>query len=156
MNRDIGFVNGMIDVSGKDITKRTAIATSKIVMGEEVFGFLIDGKSPKGDVLETAKIAGIMAAKSTSTIIPMCHPLALSKVKVTFELNEKEFSVLTKAEVVCMGQTGVEMEALVSASTAALTIYDMLKFKSKGMVIKDIRLEYKSGGKSGTFNRAHN
>lgn len=147
------FVDGMIDISEKDVTKRVAVATSIIEMGKEAFQLLIDGKSPKGDVFETAKIAGIMAAKSTSAQIPMCHPLALNKVKVTFETDKEKGSVKVRSEVVCQGKTGVEMEALMAASVAALTIYDMMKWSQKAMVITQTQLEFKSGGKSGTFTR---
>jgi cyclic pyranopterin phosphate synthase len=153
MSQDKTFVDGMIDVSDKDVTKRTAVATAVIQMKEETLDLLIDGKCPKGDVFETAKIAGIMAAKSTPQLIPMCHPLALSKVKVTFETDRDNFRVLIRAEVVCLGKTGVEMEALTAASTASLTVYDMMKWADKSMVIEDIRLEFKSGGKSGTYQR---
>lgn len=153
MNDHAAIVNGMIDTSEKEITKRVAVARSTILMGKEAYQLLIQGKSPKGDVFETAKIAGILAAKSTSTLIPLCHPLSINKVKVMFKTNDKEFSVTCFAEVVCHGRTGVEMEALVGASTAALTIYDMMKWKDKSMVIENTQLDLKSGGKSGDFKR---
>ena len=104
-------------------------------------------------VFETAKIAGLMAAKSTPQIIPLCHPLQLNKVSIDFQLNHKEHTIGIMAEIICLGQTGVEMEALVAVSAATLTIYDMMKWKDHSMVISDVRLEYKSGGKSGTFSR---
>ena len=146
--------SGMIDISAKEVTKRIAKASSTITLSKEAFAALIKGKSPKGDVLETAKVAGIMAAKNTPVLIPMCHPLELSKVSVNFVVNKKEHSVVATSEVVCFGRTGVEMEALVAASTAALTIYDMMKWADKGMVIAPTKLLSKSGGKSGDYKRA--
>jgi len=154
MNDNAAIVNGMIDISDKEITKRVAVARSTIQMGKEAYQLLIAGKSPKGDVFETAKIAGILAAKSTSTLIPLCHPLSISKVKVTFKVDDVNFSVTCFVEVVCNGRTGVEMEALLGASSAALTIYDMMKWKDKSMVIVNTQLDFKSGGKSGDFKRA--
>jgi len=144
-------IDGMIDVSDKKITKRVARAMSKIKMNPKAFKALMEGGSPKGDVFETAKIAGIMAAKSTSSVIPMCHPLALNKVKVTFEIDKNQCQVTTTAEVICLGRTGVEMEALTAASIASLTIYDMMKWADKGSVILETKLIYKSGGKSGDY-----
>ncbi|HBR13952.1 MAG TPA: cyclic pyranopterin monophosphate synthase MoaC [Candidatus Omnitrophica bacterium] len=146
-------IHGMVDISGKSETTRTAVAASRIQFTPEAFKTLIDEGSPKGDVLETAKIAGIMAAKSTPSIIPMCHPLELSKVQVTFEVDKKALAVVARAEVVCLGRTGVEMEALTAAAAAALTIYDMMKWKDKGMIISEIKLLSKSGGKSGDYHR---
>lgn len=153
MNKNKQLSEGMVDISEKNITKRIAVATSTISMNQETFHSLMDGRSPKGDVFETAKVAGIMAAKSTPQIIPLCHPLSLNKVNISFETNEKECLVKTKAEVVCDGKTGVEMEALMAATAASLTIYDMMKWADKAMVIGDVQLEYKSGGKSGTYQR---
>lgn len=144
---------GMVDISAKKITLRTAIAQTTIRLGDAAFKALANDESPKGNVLETAKVAGIMAAKATPSIIPLCHPLALSKVSVTIQLDEKTKSVGITAEVSCEGKTGVEMEALTAASVAALTVYDMLKWADKGMVITETKLLHKSGGKSGTFNR---
>ena len=103
-------------------------------------------------MLETAKVAGIIAAKSTPEIIPMCHPLALKKVTVTFETDQKKHHIVTTAEVVCLGQTGVEMEALTAASVASLTIYDMMKWADKGSIISETKLVHKSGGKGGDYN----
>jgi len=148
----IKHINGMVDVSAKEITKRIARAVSTITMSPKAFKALIKEGSPKGDVFETAKVAGIMAAKSTPDIIPMCHPLALKKVTVTFETDQKKHQVVTKTEVVCLGQTGVEMEALTAASVASLTIYDMMKWADRGSVISETKLMHKSGGKSGDYN----
>ncbi len=152
MGRKVKHINGMVDVSGKAVTKRIARAISTIIMSSKAFKALIEGGSPKGDVFETAKIAGIMAAKSTSDIIPMCHPLALKKVTITFKIDKKKNQVISAAEVICLGQTGVEMEALTAASIASLTIYDMMKWADKGSVISETKLLHKSGGKSGDYN----
>ena len=113
--------------------------------------FLKEG-SPKGNVLETAKIAGIIAAKATPQIIPMCHTLELNKVSITFEIEKQHSKIVVLAEVNCWGRTGVEMEALTAASVAALTIYDMMKWADKTMVIEDVKLLAKSGGQSGAFS----
>ncbi len=144
---------GMVDISQKQITARTAIAGATIAMSKEAFKVLLAGGSPKGDVFETAKVAGIMAAKETPRLIPMCHPLDLSKVHVTFDPDKKKSAVHVRGEVNCLGRTGVEMEALASVTAAALTIYDMMKWKDKSMVISDVKLLYKSGGKSGEYIR---
>ncbi len=143
----------MVDVSKKNITKRVAVASSQIIMGKKAFQFLLEDASPKGNVLETARVAGIMAAKSTPQMIPMCHPLELNEVNVTFKVDKKIFMITSIAEVGYNGRTGVEMEALTAVSVAALTIYDMMKWADKGMVISDIKLLKKSGGKSGDFTR---
>jgi len=145
-------IDGMVDVSAKEITKRVARAVSTIKMSPKAFKALIDGGSPKGDVFETAKIAGIMAAKSTPAIIPMCHPLMLNKVKVTLRVEKAKRQVVSTAEVVCLGRTGVEMEALAAASVASLTIYDMMKWADKGSVISETKLLHKTGGKTGDYN----
>lgn len=145
----------MVDISEKDITKRVAVACGQIMMSQKAFKALLSRQSPKGDVLETAKIAGIMAAKSTPAIIPMCHPLELNKVKLDLHLVKKSHAVNIRSEVACLGRTGVEMEALTSVAAAALTIYDMMKWADKAMVISEIKLLHKSGGKSGEFNRPH-
>ena len=145
---------GMVDVSTKEMTRRVARASGRIVMGEKAFRVLLANGSPKGDVFETARIAGIMAAKSTPAIVPMCHPIELSQVKVAFETQKKDAAILITSEVVCRGRTGVEMEALTSVCVTALTIYDMMKWADRAMVIAEIRLLYKSGGKSGAFNRS--
>ena len=145
-------INGMVDVSSKKVTKRIARAISTITLSSKAYKALVNGGSPKGDVFEVAKIAGIMAAKSTPEIIPMCHPLALKKVTLTFEIDKENHRVTTLAEVTCLGQTGVEMEALTAASVASLTIYDMMKWADKGSVISETKLVHKSGGKSGDYN----
>ena len=144
---------GMIDISGKDVTVRIAKACGCIVLGKEAFDVIRQGSCIKGDVLETAKIAAVNAVKTTSTIIPMCHPILIESVKVDFELKEAEESVTVAVVVKSSGKTGVEMEALVGASTACLTIYDMLKYKSRDMVISQIKLLEKTGGKSGDYRR---
>lgn len=148
--------SGMIDVSGKDITVRTAKARASIVLGNEAFDVLRQGSCIKGNVLETAKIAATQAAKSTSAIIPMCHPILIESVKIDFELNEDEKSVAVAVVVKSSGKTGVEMEALVGAGAACLTIYDMLKYKARDMVITEIKLLEKEGGKSGGYKRGPN
>ena len=122
-------------------------------MTKKAFQALVAGKSPKGDVLETAKVAGIMAAKSTHSIIPMCHPLEINKVSVAFKLNKKRYTATIIAEVLYVGRTGVEMEALTAVTVAALTIYDMMKGIDRNIVISDIALLSKMGGKSGTYIR---
>ena len=143
----------MVDISAKAVTRRVARATARILMGQKAFRALTTGGSPKGDVFETAKIAGIMAAKSTPSLIPMCHPLELNQVKVSFETRQHDSSIEVTSEVVCRGRTGVEMEALAAVAAAALTIYDMMKWADHAMVIARIQLLHKSGGKSGTFDR---
>ena len=144
---------GMVDVSVKNITLRTAKASSSIVLGEEAFQTLMQGTCTKGDVLATSKVAAITAAKSTPAIIPMCHTILIEAVDVDFKLNEPERSVTATVIVKSSGKTGVEMEALVGASAACLTIYDMLKYTSKDMVITQTRLLEKKGGKSGSYKR---
>ena len=144
---------GMIDISEKDITARTATASGCVVLGQELFEVLQQGQCPKGDVLETAKIAAIGAVKLTPSIIPMCHPIGIEAVKVDFNLDEGEKSVCVNVTVKSTGKTGVEMEALTGASAACLTVYDMLKYKGKDMVIRQIQLLEKTGGKSGDYKR---
>ena len=144
---------GMVDVSGKKVTKRVAIASGRICLSKPAYEALIKKGSPKGDVFDTAKVAGIQAAKETSRIIPFCHPLPLNKVSVSFEPNARTKSILIRSEVICLGQTGVEMEALTAVSAAALTIYDMMKWADQTMVISEIKLEEKTGGKS-DFHRS--
>lgn len=138
----------MIDVSDKPITERAAVAKCRVIMKAETLLMLKEDKLPKGGAMTVAQVAGIMAAKQTSQIIPMCHPLILDEVKVEFEFNE--CSVDITASVKCSGRTGVEMEALTAVSVAALTIYDMCKAIERGIRIESIRLTKKSGGKSGT------
>lgn len=142
----------MVDVSEKKITAREAVASGKIFVGEEIFKIIQNGNSKKGDVLGVARVAGIMAAKKTAEIIPLCHILPITHCKIDFELLEKDFSVKVISTVKISGKTGVEMEALHSAIVALLTIYDMCKAVSKSMIISDIRLEKKSGGKSGGYD----
>ena len=144
---------GMVDISTKKTTNRIAVACSRLKMSAQTFKIFTEQGSPKGDCLEMAKVAGIMAAKSTASIIPLCHPLILSKVQVWFELDLKNSSVIIFVEVRCLGQTGVEMEALTAAAIASLTIYDMMKWADKTMTIDDLKLLKKTGGKSGNFER---
>ena len=141
----------MVDVGGKDVTERVAVAVGRILVNEQCFEMIRTGGHKKGDVLGTAQIAGIMAAKKTSDIIPMCHPIMITGVNLRFNLNEEDLAVEIEATVKCSGVTGVEMEALTAASAAALTIYDMCKAVQKDMVIDQIHLVSKSGGKSGDF-----
>jgi cyclic pyranopterin phosphate synthase len=143
----------MVDVSEKVATVRTAVAAAEVSMQPSTFAAIREGTAPKGDVLAAARIAGIMAAKRTPDLIPLCHPLLLSKVVVDFDLDAEAHKVLITATVRCTGQTGVEMEALTAASVAALTIYDMTKALDKGMEIGAIRLLEKTGGKSGDWRR---
>jgi len=144
---------GMIDVSGKDITVRTAKASGCIVLGQEAFDALRQGGCIKGDVLETAKIAAIQAVKSTPAIVPMCHPILIEAVNVDFALNEQDKSVTVNLTVKSSGRTGVEMEALTGAAAACLAIYDMLKYIGRAMTITDVKLIEKTGGKSGNYKR---
>ncbi|ABC63396.1 cyclic pyranopterin monophosphate synthase MoaC [Erythrobacter litoralis] len=137
----------MVDVGGKPATERLARAGGTIRMSAEALAAIKAGDAPKGDVLGTARIAGIMAAKKTGELIPLCHPLALDAVDVAFEFGEREIAVTATASLT--GKTGVEMEALTAASVALLTIYDMAKALDKGMVIEGLRLLEKRGGKSG-------
>ena len=141
----------MVDVSGKDATEREATAEARIVLSEEALGAIASGDAPKGDVLAAARIAGIMAAKKTSELIPLCHPVALAKANVDFEMLESDNAVRIVASVKTTGPTGVEMEALTAATVAALTIYDMIKAIDRSAVIDGVRLVSKSGGKSGGF-----
>ena len=144
---------GMVDISKKDITVRTATASGRVVLGQELFEVLQRGQCPKGDVLETAKIAAIGAVKAAPSIIPMCHPIGIDAVNVKFDLDEVRKSVCVNVTVKSTGKTGVEMEALTGASAACLTIYDMLKYKGKDMVISQIKLLEKTGGNSGNYKR---
>lgn len=141
----------MVDVSDKAETQRIAIAGARVRLGPEAFAAVEAGTAAKGDVLGVARIAGIMAAKRTSDLIPLCHPLPITKVAIDFALDAEACVVAIEATVKTVGQTGVEMEALTAASVAALTVYDMLKAVDKAMVIEDVRLLRKEGGKSGTF-----
>jgi cyclic pyranopterin phosphate synthase len=143
----------MVDVGAKAETEREAVAAGRVLMQPETLRLLREGNLPKGDVLGTARVAGIMAAKRTAELIPLCHQLQLTKVSVEFEFNEADTAVEITATVRCKGQTGVEMEALTAVSVAALTIYDMAKAVERGMVIGDIRLLEKRGGKTGEWRR---
>lgn len=143
----------MIDVSGKDVTVRTARACGSIVVGASAFEALKQGTCIKGDVLATAKVAAIGAVKSTPSLIPMCHPILVEGVDVEFDLNEADKSVVVAVTVRSSGKTGVEMEALTGAAVACLTIYDMLKYTGKAMTIGKIMLLEKTGGKSGDYKR---
>ena len=147
----------MVDVSEKRITSRIATAQGKVFMQPETLILIHEGKIKKGDVLAVAQVAGVMAAKKTFEIIPMCHPLPLSNIDINFCENDEKInglcSICITATVKVTGQTGVEMEALTAVSVAALTIYDMCKAVDRGMVFKDIELTHKSGGKSGTFEK---
>lgn len=143
----------MVDVSGKAATSREATAKGRVVMQPETLAMIGTGQAAKGDVLATARIAGIMAAKRTADLIPLCHPLAIASVTVDLGLNEGESCVEIAATVRTTGPTGVEMEALTAVSVAALTIYDMVKAVDRGMVIQAIRVVAKSGGKSGIFRQ---
>ena len=141
----------MVDVTDKDETFREARAAGTVNVSTATMALIKSGGVKKGDVLSVAQVAGIMAAKKTSDVIPMCHPLMLSGVDISFELTETQIQI--EASVKCKGSTGVEMEALNAVSTAALTIYDMCKAIQRDITITDIRLLYKSGGKSGVFRR---
>lgn len=143
----------MVDVTNKDATLREAIAKGDIYMKAETFEMIIDKKIVKGDVLGVAQIAGVMGAKKTSELIPMCHPLNITSVEITFETVRENSKIEISAKVKLTGKTGVEMEALTAVSIAALTIYDMCKAVDKGMKIDNIRLIEKSGGKSGRYIR---
>lgn len=144
----------MVDVSDKATTQRTAIAEGFVRMEGRTYKLLQSGDAPKGDVLATARIAGIMAAKRTHELIPLCHPLSLSKVAVHLEPMEEPTGVRVVAEVKTSGQTGVEMEALTAVSVSCLTLYDMLKAVDRAMRIENIRLLEKSGGRSGQYRAA--
>ena len=148
---DASGAANMVDVSQKSVTSRTAVAEGSVVMRRETVALIRQGDAKKGDVLGTARLAGIMAAKRTHELIPLCHPLLISKVKVDCALDEDLPGVRVSAEVKVSGQTGVEMEALTAVSVACLTVYDMVKAADKGMRIENIRLRHKSGGRSGTY-----
>lgn len=140
----------MVDVSDKAETSREAVARGRVKMQAETLALIRDGKVAKGDVLAVAQVAGIMAAKQTSSLIPMCHPLLLSSVTIEYAIDEKNSAIDIAANVKTTGKTGAEMEALTAVAVAALTIYDMCKSVERGMRIEDIRLAKKSGGKSGS------
>jgi cyclic pyranopterin phosphate synthase len=141
----------MVDVGGKDATRRVAIATGRVAMRRETAALIRDGRAAKGDVLAVAQVAAIMAAKRTHELVPMCHPLLLTRIDVGFEIGEAAISIHARVETT--GQTGVEMEALTAVGVAALTIYDMVKAVDRGMVIDGIQLDRKEGGRSGVWTR---
>lgn len=141
----------MVDTGNKEITQRRAVASARVLMSAATVAALREHRTPKGDPLEAARLAGIMAAKRTSDLIPLCHPLPLTHIDVQAVVEDS--GVTLQAEVSTNAQTGVEMEALTAVSVAALTIYDMCKALEKGMTITDVRLESKSGGKSGDYQR---
>lgn len=144
----------MVDVGDKAETVRTAIAEGHVVMQPETLAIVRDGEAKKGDVLGTARLAGIMAAKRAHELIPLCHPLLLSKISVDLSIDEALPGVRVRAEVKLTGKTGVEMEALTAVSVACLTVYDMVKAVDRAMHIEGVRLVHKSGGKSGTYEIA--
>lgn len=143
----------MVDVGAKPETERVAIARGEVQMKPETLALIQSGGVPKGDVIGVARVAGIMAAKKTGELIPLCHPLPITQASVDFAFDEAGSRVLIEARVSTVGKTGVEMEALTACSVAALTIYDMAKAVDKGMVISAVRLVKKTGGKSGTYLR---
>jgi cyclic pyranopterin phosphate synthase len=143
----------MVDVGGKPVTERMAKASATVIMQPETLQTILESRAEKGDVLAVARLAGIMAAKRTGDLIPLCHPLGIDAIELTFETKEKD-RIVIGAEVKVQAKTGVEMEALVAASTAALTVYDMCKAIDRGMVITNVQLEEKSGGRSGPYTRA--
>ncbi|MBP0049300.1 cyclic pyranopterin monophosphate synthase MoaC [Marinobacterium sp. AK62] len=146
----------MVDVSDKAVTVREAVAQGRVRMQPETLNLIQEGGHPKGDVLAVARIAGIQAAKKTSDLIPLCHPLMLSSVKVELQPDPDQSAVLIEARCRLSGQTGVEMEALTAVSVAALTLYDMCKAVDKGMTIEGVELMQKTGGKSGDWQRGDN
>ncbi len=141
----------MVDVSEKEQTFRQATASATVILNRETYELVLEGKMKKGDVLQVAQVAGIMAAKKTSELIPMCHPIILTGVDIEYLLEDDRCAIEIRATVKCKGETGVEMEALTAASTAALTIYDMCKAVQKDIVVEKIYLMEKIGGKSGHY-----
>ena len=141
----------MVDVGAKAVTHREAVAVGRITMSADCFAMVAQGRAKKGDVLGVAQVAGIMAAKRTFESIPLCHPLLLTKCRVEFTMLREEHAIEARCTTQCDGRTGVEMEALNGVTTALLTIYDMCKAADRGMVLSDIHLAEKSGGKSGHF-----
>ena len=141
----------MVDVGAKAATHRTAIAQGRVVMTPTTLAIILSGSAKKGDVLGIARVAGIMASKKTSDLIPLCHPLALTRVTVDFSPDEPTSSIICKAIVETVGPTGVEMEALIAVQVALSTIYDMCKAVDRGMTITEVRVLEKHGGKSGSF-----
>jgi cyclic pyranopterin phosphate synthase len=143
----------MVDVGDKDETERVAVATGRVTMASETLALIETGGHKKGDVLAVARIAGIQGAKRCSELIPLCHPLMITSVKLNFELCQQSSSVLIEATCKVKGRTGIEMEALTAVSVAGLAIYDMCKAVDKGMIIDSVCLQQKSGGRSGDFQR---
>ncbi len=143
----------MVDVGEKPVTSRSATAAARVLVNEETFSLIRSGGMKKGDVLTVAQVAGVMGAKRTPELIPMCHPILMDGIDLELQLDEKRHSVEISATVRCDGRTGVEMEALTAAATAALTVYDMCKAVQKDMVITDLRLLHKSGGVHGDYTR---
>jgi cyclic pyranopterin phosphate synthase len=143
----------MVDVTLKAPSKREAFAQGKVLMHPDTIALIAGGEMPKGDVFGVARIAGIMAAKKTSDVIPMCHPLELTGIDIQFKTNAESGEIIIEARVKTLGKTGVEMEAMTAVSVAALTIYDMCKSADKNITLSDIKLIYKYGGKSGPFIR---
>ncbi len=141
----------MVNISDKDETKRIAIARGAVSVNQDTLELIKSDNIAKGDVLGVARLAGIMAAKNTSSTIPLCHPIPISSIEIEFQIQNELSSIDIEAVVSTVGKTGVEMEALVAVSTAALTIYDMVKSVDKSVIITNIHLTYKEGGKSGTF-----
>ncbi len=150
---DEGGKARMVDVGGKAVTERVAVARGRVLMKKETLELILANEVKKGDVLGVARVAGIMAAKKTSELIPLCHPLNITSVEVEFETLRDPSGIDITATARVASQTGVEMEALTAVSVAALTVYDMCKAADKGMTLTDIRLIKKTGGKSGTFTR---
>ena len=146
----------MVDVGEKPVTVRTAVAAARVLVNEQTFALIRSGGMKKGDVLTVAQIAGVMGAKRTPELIPMCHPILIDGIDLKLSLDETRCSVEILASVSCAGRTGVEMEALTAAATAALTVYDMCKAVQKDMVVTDLRLISKSGGVHGDFERSEN
>ncbi len=143
----------MVDVGGKEITSRRAVARGQVLMAEETLAMIVDRSLKKGEVLAVARVAGIMAAKKTADLIPLCHPLSLSRVSLELTPRPGEGRIEITAEAACEGRTGVEMEALTAVAVAALTVYDMAKAVDRGMTISGVELVEKSGGRSGTWKR---
>ncbi|KAI3444402.1 hypothetical protein Pfo_001067 [Paulownia fortunei] len=143
----------MVDISSKEFTKRVAVASCRVILGQKVFDLVSANQMEKGDVLGVAKIAGVCGAKQTSNLIPLCHNINLSHVHLNLTLNPRDLSVEIEGQAASTGKTGVEMEALTAVTIAGLTVYDMCKAASKDILITDIRLEHKSGGKSGEWSR---
>ena len=143
----------MVNINEKKITKRTAVASSKIFLNDVAYKLVKENNSQKGDVLNTSRLAGIMASKKTSELIPLCHQINLDKVSIDYDFCNDEKCIIIKSTAVTSGKTGVEMEALMGATLASLTIYDMLKAVDKKIMITDIMLDYKDGGRSGKFVR---